>query len=295
MVQTMNKYIFALGTFDGVHLGHQRLLAAAGELGAQVGAACGVYTFADLPRATVEHRAIGMLTTALQKYDLLRAAGAETVVAEPFAKVKDLSPEQFIYYLIGAYGAQGFVCGKDFRFGKGGAGDAVALARICKSVGKEWTVIDFLQDRRGQKISSRHIRDYVSAGNMEAATAAMGRPFFIEGAVVHGKGLARQWGTPTINIPLPDMLVRPRFGVYATRVTVENACYLGVTNVGVRPTVDDGETPNVETFILDATFDSVEKAKVEFLQFIRPEQAFADEKSLQFQITKDIQTVREIW
>ena len=91
------------------------------------------------------------------------------------------------------------------------------------------------------------------------------------------------------------MLVRPRFGVYATRVTVENACYLGVTNVGVRPTVDDGETPNVETFILDATFDSVEKAKVEFLQFIRPEQAFADEKSLQFQITKDIQTVREIW
>ena len=290
----MDKYIYALGTFDGVHLGHQALLAAAAQMAAQTGAMPGAYTFTHLPRETVANCRIGMLTTAEQRYALLEAAGAEKVVAEDFCKVKELSPEQFIYYLCGVHGAEGFVCGKDFRFGKNGAGDADALRRICRRLGKEVQVLDFLQDARGEKLSSRHIRTYVSDGNMEAARAAMGRPFFVEGKVQQGKGLARQWGTPTLNIALPEELVLPRFGVYATDVTVEGKVYRGVTNVGIRPTFDDGDKPNTETYVLDGDFDAVSQAKVEFLQFIRSEKNFADEKSLQLQIAKDIQTVKEL-
>ncbi len=291
----MEKFVYALGTFDGVHLGHQKLLASAGALAAQMGALPAAYTFTDLPREAVEGRRIGMLTTSTQKLWLLQTAGAKTVVAEPFAKVRELSPEAFIYYLIGAHGAHGFVCGKDYRFGKGGAGDAATLRQICKSVGKEVRVVDFLQDRYGQKISSGHIRSYVAQGNMEAASAALGRDFFLEGEVCHGKGLARQWGTPTVNLPLPEGVVHPRYGVYATRVTVDGGVYHGITNVGIRPTFADGDQPNTETFILDGQFENISRAKVEFLTFIRPEMTFPDEKSLQIQIAKDIQTVQQLW
>lgn len=291
----MEKYIYALGTFDGVHLGHQTLLQAAKELGEATGASAGAYTFTDLPREAVEGVRLGMLTTPAQKYALLEAAGAKRVIAEPFAKVRSLSDEQFIYYLVGAFGADGFVCGKDFRFGKGGRGNAASLRRICKRLGKEVRVVDFLQDSRGDKIASGRIRSDVAAGDMEAAAAALGRPFFIEGEPLPGKGLARQWGTPTVNLPLPDTLVAPRFGVYATRVSVNGAYYPAVTNVGCRPTLDDGDLPNVETYILEGEFDEISHLKVEFLRFIRPETAFPDEKSLQLQIAKDIQTARKMW
>lgn len=290
----MGRYIYALGTFDGVHLGHQALITVAEELGAEKGADTAVYTFADLPQKTVEQTAVGMLTTTPQKISLLDKAGAKRVIAEPFEKVRALSPEQFIYYLVGAFGAAGFVCGRDFRFGKGGKGDAATLKQICKSIGKSCRVAEFLTDARGEKISSRRIRHYVEQGEMEAAAAALGRPLFVEGQVLHGKGLAHQWGTPTINLPLPEALARPRFGVYETRVTVEDKVYRGITNVGVRPTFADGQSPNVETFILEGSFENIPAAKVEFLRFIRPERPFADEKSLQLQIAKDIQTLENM-
>ena len=294
MMKNTSKYIFALGTFDGVHLGHQSLLKAAKEMAKEPGVSPAVYTFSDLPRAAVEGKKIGMLTAPVQKYGLLKAAGASLVIAEPFEKVRYLSPEEFVYYLVGAFGAEGFVCGRDFRFGQGGVGDAEALCRIAATVGKQVRVVDFLQDENGQKIASGQIRRYVEAGQPEQAAAALGRPFFVEGDVLHGKGLARQWGTPTINLPLPDDLVQPRFGVYATRVTVDGKTYPGVTNVGRRPTVERDAAPNVETYILEGAFERIDRAQVEFLRFIRPEMTFPDEKSLQLQIAKDIQSAKEL-
>ncbi len=290
----MDQYIYALGTFDGVHLGHRLLLSAAENLGKQAGAQAAAYTFDALPEKSMTPTATGMLNTVEQKIQLLQQAGAKKVAIEPFEKVRRLSPQQFIYYLTGAFGAAGFVCGRDFRFGKGGVGNARTLQSICKSLGKECKVVDFLTDEQGEKISSRRIRQLIGQGEMEQCTALLGRHFFIEGQVRHGKGLAHQWGTPTINLALPVGLVQPKFGVYETLVTVEGKAYRGITNVGIRPTFADGQEPNVETYILEGAFERITAAKVEFLRFVRPERSFADEKSLQMQIAKDIQTLKNL-
>ena len=287
----MNKTIIALGTFDGVHLGHTALIDAACAAAKKLNITPAVFTFADHPAERLTGKKVGWLITAEQKIELLKAAGAEKVYIKPFDEVCGLSPDAFVDGLVLIAGAVGLVCGEDFRFGKGGAGDTAYLQKLCDERGLSLQVVGFVRDDTGEKIASRRIRQCIAAGDMSSAAGALGRAFFIEGEVRHGKGLAHQWGTPTINMELPKQLVTPRFGVYQTRVTVGDQVYDGITNVGCRPTFDDGKTPNVETYILNGKFDRIERAKVEFIRFIRPERQFADESALVAQIQKDIELV----
>lgn len=289
----MNKTIIALGTFDGVHLGHTALIDAACAAAKKLNIASAVFTFADHPAEQLTGKKVGWLVTAEQKIELLKAAGADKVFVKPFGEICNFSPSEFVDRLLLMAGAVGLVCGEDFRFGKDGAGDTAYLQQLCNERGLSLQVVGFVRDETGEKIASRRIREYIAAGDMQNAAKALGRTFFIEGQVRHGKGLAHRWGTPTINMELPEQLVTPKFGVYRTRVTVEGKTYDGITNVGSRPTFDDGTTPNVETYILDGKFDSIERAKVEFLKFIRPEQQFADESALVAQIQKDIESIRK--
>ena len=290
----MRECIMALGTFDGVHCGHAALIHAAGATAGQLNIQTAVFTFADHPLEKLTGKKVGLLVTLPQKIELLRREGADFVAVEPFEDVCSLSPEQFMELLISKYRVRGLVCGKDFRFGKGGAGNAEILSELCAKRGIRLQVMSFVKDETGEKISSSRIRGMILRGEMEAAAQALGRPFFVEGQVCHGKGLAHQWGTPTINLPLPEELVLPRFGVYQTRVTVNGKRYDGITNVGNRPTFDDGKVPNVETYILDGNFDQITAAKVEFVRFVREEKKFPDEQSLQIQIAKDIAFVKEM-
>lgn len=290
----MRECIMALGTFDGVHQGHRALIAAAVRLARQQNSIPAVFTFADHPRQTLTGQRVGLLCTLSRRIELLRQAGAQVVAVENFGDICHLSPVDFVDFLIEKYRVRGLVCGKDFRFGKNGAGDSNVLGALCEEKGLLFEEVEFVLDEQGSKISSGGIREWIARGEMAKAAKALGQPFCVEGEVTHGKGLAHQWGTPTLNLPLPEQLISPRFGVYATRVTVEGVSYDGITNVGIRPTFADGTVPNVETYILEGRFDEIAAATVEFLEFIRPEQKFSDEKSLQLQIQKDIQTRRLI-
>ncbi len=284
----------ALGTFDGVHRGHAALLSAAARKAKKLNICAAAFTFADHPLEKLTGQRVGLLCTLSQRIELLRQAGANVVAVENFGDVCDLSPQAFVELLVTKYRVKGLVCGSDFRFGKGGTGDSKTLQSLCAARGIEFEEVSFVLDETGEKISSGRIREMIAAGEMLAAEKALGRPYFVEGQVCRGKGLARQWHTPTINLALPEELIAPRFGVYQSRVYVSGGCYEGITNVGSRPTFDDGKTPNVETYILEGEFDRIEQAKVELLRFIRPEKKFDDEKSLQEQIQKDIQFVKDL-
>ena len=285
----MEKYVMALGTFDGVHRGHAALLYAASKTARKLNMHAAAFTFADHPLEKLTGQKVGLLCTLSQRIALLRQAGADMVAVENFADICDLSPEEFVELLVNKYHVKGLVCGSDFRFGKGGAGNGTMLASLCAARGLEFEEVSFVLDAAGEKIASARIRKMVAAGEMQGAETALGRPFFVEGQVRCGKGLARRWHTPTINLALPEELVLPAFGVYQSRVLVNGVYYDGITNVGVRPTFEDGSQPNVETYILEGDFDRIECARVELIRFIRPERKFENEQDLCQQIRKDIQ------
>lgn len=287
----MTEYIMALGTFDGVHRGHAALLHRAAQMAQKLNIRAAAFTFADHPLQKLTGHPVGLLCTPTQRIELLRQAGADLVAVEHFGDVCDLSPEEFVELLIAKYRVGGLVCGSDFRFGKGGAGDSKILASLCRAKGLEFDEVSFVLDETGEKISSSRLRTLVSRGEMERVTELLGRPFLIEGRVRRGKGLARRWNTPTINLALPEELVAPRFGVYRSCVHIDGKRFVGITNVGCRPTFDDGILPNVETYILGGEFSVVEEAGIELLHFIRPERKFENEEDLQLQIRKDIQEV----
>lgn len=288
----MKSYVIALGNFDGVHLGHQKVILKAKQIAEQQNLGLKVFTFSDHPRQSLG-QSVALLTTTEQKLKRLKDLGVAEVVAEPFAKMRDLSPEMFIYYLIGHQNGVHFVCGEDFHFGKNGAGTVELLQQLCKQTGTDVTAVEFALDENGQKISSRLIRSYITDGAMEKATESLGAYYCLENHTVHGKGLAHTWGTPTVNQPLPDGLVCPRFGVYATLAELSGKFYKSVTNVGVRPTFSDGDTPNMETYILDNDIGEISEMRLHFVKFLRPEQQFSDEKSLQNQIVKDVEEAKK--
>lgn len=284
----MDRCVMALGTFDGVHLGHQKVIAAAKQIAQKNTEPLVVFTFCDHPRSVLTGQTVGLLTTPQARRQKLTALGADRVAEVPFQSVRQLSPEAFLYYLIGQYGADTFVCGSDYRFGVGGKGDFHLMQGICRQTGTTCRRVEFALDEKGEKISSRVIREYIRRGDMRSAEKALGAPFAIFGDRQKGKGLAHRWGTPTVNIPLPEDLVVPKFGVYAATAVVDGKTYPAVCNIGIRPSFDDGETPNVETYLISGVFEDIGAIEVRPHIFLRPEQKFETADDLRRQITDDI-------
>ncbi len=280
----------ALGTFDGVHLGHRRVVGTARDIARARRIKTKAFTFSDHPKKDVP-----LLTDLAEKTARLKEAGADEVIARAFDSVKDLTPEQFIWWMIGQFGAEHFVCGEDFRFGKGGAGDVKTLRAVSRACGADVTVVPFERDAAGEKISSRAIRDLVeNEGDCEKIYRVLGGYYSIEAPVIHGKGLARKWGTPTLNQKLPEGRVCPKFGVYVTAAETEDGEDIAVTNVGVRPSFEDGDTPNMETYIIDRILGEIPVARIRFLRYLRPEQKFGTESELSAQIARDIQAAKRL-
>ena len=280
------KIIFALGFFDGVHLGHQALLKACRELAEEHGCRAGVVTFTAHPDALVFGKAPVLLTTTEDRKRLLRAYGTESVWELPFDKeIMSTHWSDFLTQLVQA-GAAGFVCGDDFRFGAGGNGTAKKLAAFCESRGLPCAIVPE-QIMDGGRISSTRIRELLEAGEVAAANRLLGHSHILSGIVTEGKQLGRKLGFPTANLPLPDGVLIPKRGVYATKVTVGEKDYLAVTNIGTRPTVD-GEGVNAECHLLDFAGDLYGKEiTLAFYDFLRPEQKFADLNALKEQIDAD--------
>ncbi len=275
----MDKTIYALGFFDGVHIGHQVLLNTCRALASENGCRAGAVTFASHPDALVlGHPPVLINTPADRKRLLLRQL--DTVVTLPFDRHMCATPwEQFLDQLRREDGAAGFVCGDDFRFGDRGAGNAALLGQYCRDAGLPWAVVPE-QTLDGVRVSSTYIRQLLEAGQMERANAFLGHPHILTGTVVSGAHLGRTLGIPTANLRMDAGLAVPRFGVYACRVLLEGKRYCAVTNVGTRPTVD-GSGVTVEPWILDFSGDLYgREITLEFYKFLRPEQKFPSLEAL---------------
>ena len=291
----MNQTIYALGFFDGVHLGHQALLRECRRIAGETGLDAGAVTFGSHPDRLVFGAAPVLINTPADRELLLREiGGVRRVVTLPFDReLRAMAWDAFLDMLRETYDAAGFVCGEDFRFGFRGLGTALTLASYCRERGLPWAVVPE-QLCRGERISSTRIRQLLEMGDMEQAAEFLGHPHILTGIVIRGRQLGRRLGIPTANLALPQELAQLRYGVYACRVRLEGSAYAAVTNVGTRPTVD-GRGITVEPWILDYSGDLYgREIRLEFLRFLRPERKFPDLDALKAEILRNAAETRDI-
>lgn len=284
--------VFALGFFDGVHLGHRAVIEKAAAEAKARGALSAVFTFTD-DKAFGKKALAGEIYSAKRRCELFEEMGIDLVVMPDFSDFSSLSPEQFVDILISRFNAQGFVCGNDFRFGK----NAVGTVQLLKEISKERAVDVFVMDEvlcEGESVSSTKIREALKGGDIKTANRLLGRAYSISAEVVGGKHLGTKKLYPTINQPFSEGSALLKFGVYASRVSFNGKTMPSVTNIGVCPTVGGQSEPNFETYIIDADVDLYGKTvTVELYDFIREEKKFHDIKALKAQIEADIEAARK--
>ena len=289
------RVIYALGFFDGVHMGHQALLHACRHLAERSGCIPGAVTFAAHPEALVQGKAPLLINSIQDRGWLLCGLGQlQQLVTLPFdAALRSMPWRDFLEMLQREHGAAGFVCGDDFRFGYRGEGNAQLLGDYCRENGLPWAVVP-AQSCDGIRISSTHIRTLLAEGNVEEAARFLGHPHILSGTVVKGRQLGRTIGIPTANLTLPEGVICPKFGVYACTAVTEGKQYLAVTNIGTRPTVG-GHHVTVEPWLLDFAGDLYGKPlMLSFHAFLRPEQKFDSLEQLQAEIRRNADQTRRI-
>ncbi|MFU0832077.1 MAG: Riboflavin biosynthesis protein [Oscillospiraceae bacterium] len=295
LVPSAGDSAVALGNFDGLHIGHQKVISLALD-GAADGLLPTVFTFVENPLVDLGGRAGGRLQTQEEKISLLRDMGVRQLYMVDFRSVMDLSAEEFVeQVLIGYMKAKKVCCGFNFTFGRGGKADSTVLTALCKARGIEVSVAQAVQ-LDGMPVSSTRIRGLVESGRVEEAQRLLGRPFGYCTPVQHGKRLGHSLGTPTLNQELPVGFVQPKFGVYVSQVEIESKNYFGVTNVGVRPTVGADHVIS-ETWMPDYRGADLygKSLRVELLRFLRPERKFSTLEELQSAILQDGAQAREIY
>ncbi len=288
------KKIFTLGFFDGVHLGHQALLEECCRLAREHDANACAITFQQHPQALFTQTPPRRINELEGRIHLMRQYGIGPVYAYPVTKeVMSMSWQTFLDELVG-FGAIGFVCGNDFRFGNRGEGNAEKLKAYCRERNLLCSIVED-QMLDGIRVSSTHIRRLLEAGDLEEAIRFMGHPHVLAGQVVSGRKLGRTIGVPTANVQLPENVVELPHGVYACKALADGEEYLAVTNVGNRPTVD-GHHVTVEAWLLDFAGDMYGKLLVlEFYKFLRPEKKFASLEELREEIQKNAMETRKFF
>jgi riboflavin kinase/FMN adenylyltransferase len=275
----------AVGTFDGVHRGHQEVIRGADT----------VVTFDPHPLSVIAPaRAPLLLTTLERKAELVAGLGVEEMVVVPFdeAFARKSAAEFVERVLVQRLGATHVSVGENFRFGHGAEGDARRLA----ADGRFETRIVPLLEVDGEVVSSSHIRGLVLGGAVEYADTLLGAPFTIRREVVHGDRRGRELGFPTANLLPRDGYVTPGHGVYACRATVEGgATYAAATNVGVRPMFETGRGELIEAYLLDFDADIYgTDLRVEFLKRLRGEKRFESVDALVEQMGHDVEAARAV-
>jgi len=277
------RRVIALGFFDGVHLGHGALLRRVAERSKELDALPCAFTFNQSPAAALTGQVVPLLTGVDDRTQLMRELyGIREVVVAPFEVMRQMDWQDFVeQYLQKELGAVHVVAGHDFHFGYRGEGSPQRLAEKCARLGLGCDVIPKVE-LDGVTISSTHIRTLVEAGELEQATRFLGHPHMLSGTVVHGNEIGRTLGSPTANLPVPQGVIAPGFGVYATRVVLPDGARPAVTNVGVRPTVSSaGQAVIVEPWILDYRGDLYGRdIRVEFHARLRPERKFPSLQAL---------------
>ena len=290
----IEKRIFALGFFDGVHLGHQALLEACVELAAKLDVETAAITFENHPQSLFSNQIPPLLTTLEDRYRLLLRYGMEHIYAFPVTQeIMSTHWRDFLDRLV-EYGAVGFVCGDDFRFGNRGEGSAEKLQAYCAAHDLPCVIIPE-QTMDDTRVSSTYIRRQIEAGDMATAVRFLGHPHILSGKVISGRHIGRSIGVPTANLLIPEGIVVPKFGVYACQVEIDGTTYCAVANVGTRPTVG-GHRITVEPWILGFNGDLYGRIiTLEFHRFLRPERKFDSLEELRAEIRKNAEETKEFF
>jgi len=281
--------VLTLGVFDGLHLGHQRIMQTVVDRAMAAKAHATAITFDPHPRAVLHpHSAPPLLQTLDQRLANFEVLGIEQAIVIPFDKNFASNPaEGFLRDIIhDRLHAKEVYLGKGFAFGKGRGGNIELLRRMSEELGFFADEVSevCLRDRR---ISSSRIRELLSEGRVNLARRMLGRPYGVEGVIVRGNRRGHTIGFPTANLK-PHNRVVPKKGVYATATLVEGTWRRSITNIGVRPTFDDGSEVSIETYIFDFDGDLYgDVLRVRFLHRIRDEQKFGGIEELKAQIQKD--------
>ena len=289
-----------IGNFDGLHLGHRRLLERTRALAAETGVPSVVLTFEPHPvRVLAPSLAPPRIVTPSRKRALIRDAGIDVLIEQPFDRaLASLASEAFASLLLDTLKARAVVVGHDFTYGQGRGGDVATLRTACEARGARLEVVAPVTVD-GLVASSTKVREFVLAGNIEAAARLLGTPFVLSGPVVRGAGRGRTIGVPTANIAVREELM-PALGVYATRVTLPGGTtHAGACNVGLNPTfrTEGASAPpvSVEVHLLDWSGDLYDsEIEVAFLSRIRAERKFPGVDALVAQIRADIEAVRQV-
>lgn len=285
-----------LGKFDGLHRGHELLMNTVLEYSRNYDVASVAFTFDVSPRSKVEEIIANVLTTNEEKQYIFEKQGIDYLIECPFTtEVMSMESKEFIAWISKALNMKYVVVGDDFRFGHHRAGDYHTLQQYEDEFGYKTVVLDKLKDSN-RDISSTYVREKIADGNIKKANQLLGYNYFIRSEIVHGKKLGRTIGIPTINMILPADKLLPPNGVYVTQVLVDGKTYMGVTNVGCKPTVSEDNIVGVETYIDNFDQDIYgEKIVVSFIDFIRPEMKFATVDELKAQMLSDIAVAKKCY
>ena len=288
--------VIALGFFDGVHLGHAALLRRTVEEAARRGATAAVFTFDRPPKEVVTGVPCPLIASPEDRRGLVeRLFGIKDVLMVPFDdEMRTTSWSDFVTkILVERYHAVHLVAGHDHRFGHKNEGTPELLAEKCRELGLGCDIIPKVE-LDGITVSSTYIRSLVGMGQMERAGRFLGHPHVLTQVVRHGRRIGHTIGIPTVNLTAPPHVLVPSHGVYATRVTLpDGSSYAAVTNVGTRPTVNNGSDVTVEAWLLDFDGDLYgQTVRVEFFRHIRDEVRFDSLDALKAQIQADAETTR---
>ena len=279
------KVSVALGTFDGLHIGHREIINLAKKYSANIPVM--VYAFENIPASYFGSKEKAILSYQ-EKLMVMSTLDIDFLTMIKFdEKIVNMPPRDFLDYLNYEIDAEVISCGFNYTFGKNAEGDSEFLRTYCKDHGLICSIAPPVL-YEGEYVSSTGIRKALSNGDIKAANAMLSYEYFILGTVVEGKRLGNSIGFPTANIKFPDEKLVPKFGVYATRTVIDGKEFPSITNIGVRPTVENTHIANAETFIIGFDSDIYNKEiKVCFINYMRPEKKFSSVEELKNQLLFD--------
>lgn len=286
------KTAVALGYFDGIHLGHKAVLQRALDAKSR-GLTPTAFTFSSTPKSKDKN---SQLLTYGEKLTMLEKIGIEKLYILDFEKLKNYSPEDFVKKIIaGVFNAEEVFCGFNYRFGKLGAGNTEDLKKLCS---KENIKVGICEPVKldGDLVCSTEIRNALKNGDIKKANRFLGYDFGLKSEVVKGNHIGSKIDTPTINQKFESGIILPKFGVYASIVTIDKETFIGVTNIGIKPTVGSRNLPNCETYMPEYSSGDLygKTVDVRLKEFIRPERKFNSLDELKAEIQKNGKTAIQL-
>ncbi|PWL27311.1 MAG: riboflavin biosynthesis protein RibF [Fluviicola sp. XM-24bin1] len=293
--------VLTIGTFDGVHLGHQKIINRLNEEAEKVGGESVLFTFYPHPRMVLypETHGLKLIQTQVEKIDKLRRFGLQNIIVHPFTKeFSRLTALEFVRdYLVNQLHVRKLVIGYDHQFGKNREGSIEFLRDVCDTYGFEVIEIP-AKEINDVNVSSTKVRNAIISGELEQAQHFLGEPFELHGRVVGGQAMGRQIGFPTANIDVEsEIKLLPKTGVYAVNIVMGDGILLeGMMNIGTKPTLTDSDQLSIEVHLFDFEGDLYNQyVTVQLLSRFRDERQFESVYELKEQLTKDEDAIRNFF